>query len=221
MQSPVKGKLNDMSKEEIELYAKELKIPYLVHFTHISNLEGIMENGLISREKVDSSKEKIHTNDEGRYDGRVNTISLSIAHPNDRMFYKYRDNDEDWCILVLGKKMLWELGCLFFKSNAAGGEISHLEDEELSTIEAFRGMYNEQDYLDSRKEQCLKSYDPTDKEVEILVCDHVPTKYIGAVVLSNRQVKKKYKDLLSDVEIAINSPDKGLYASRLYRRKWQ
>lgn len=210
-----------MSKKEIKSFAKQLDIPYLLHFTHISNLTGIMNKGLLSRERVDSLGEEIHINDEGRFDGRKNTISLSIAHPNDRMFYRYRDKDEDWCIIALKRSILWSLDCFFFKSNAAGGEISHLEDEELSTIDAFKGMYLERDDLDSRKEQCLKPYDPTDKEAEVLVCDHIPSEYIGAVVLSNRQIKKKYKDLLAEVEIAINSSNKGLYASRLYRRKWQ
>lgn len=210
-----------MSKQEIKSYAKQLDIPYLLHFTHISNLTGIMDKGLLSRESVESLGDGIHINDEGRYDGRKKTISLSIAHPNDRMFYKYREKDEDWCIIALKRKVLWSLDCLFFKSNAAGGEISHLDDKELSTIDAFKGMYLERDDLDSRKEQCLKSYDPTDKEAEILVYDHISPEYIGAVVLSNRQVKKKYKDLLADVQIAINSPNKGLYANRLYRRKWQ
>jgi len=212
-----------MSKEEIKLYAKELAIPYLVHFTHISNLEGIIQKGLISRQRVDSSEDEIHINDEGRFDGRENTISLSIEHPNDRMFYKYRDRDkdEDWCIVVLSQKILWKLDCLFLKNNAACSEISHLSDEELSTIEAFKSMYNEQDELDSRKEQYLKEYDPTDKEAEILVYNHIPPEHIVAVVLSNRQLKKKYKNLLSEVRIFIHSPNKGLYASRLYRRKWQ
>lgn len=210
-----------MSKKEIREYAEELGIPYLLHFTHISNLEGVMDKGLLSREKVDESEDDIHTNDEGRFDGRKNTVSLSIAHPNDRMFYKYREIDEDWCVIALSRKVLWELDCLFFKNNAATAEMSCLKDSELSTIESFKGMYEEQAGLDSREDQCLEPYDPTDKEAEILVFDHIPLEYIGAVVLSNRLVKKKYKELLSGVQIAINSPNKGVYASRLYRRKWQ
>jgi hypothetical protein len=210
-----------MSKKEIREYVEELEIPYLLHFTHISNLERIMEKGLLSREAVDASNDEIHTNDEGRFDGRTNTVSLSIAHPNDRMFYKYREIDEDWCVVALDEEVLWKLDCLFFKNNAAVSEMSCLKDHEVSTIESFKGMYEEQEHLNSREDQCLKPYDPTDKEAEVLVVGDVPLEYICAVVLSNRQAKKKYKDLLSDVQIAINSPNKGVYASRLYRRKWQ
>ncbi|HCS63184.1 MAG TPA: DUF4433 domain-containing protein [Cellvibrio sp.] len=210
-----------MNKQEIKKFARELDIPYLLHFTHISNLESILENGLYSRETVDAMDQEIITNDAGRYDGRINTISLSIAHPNDRMFTKYRGVDEDWCVLALHRKLLWELDCLFFKYNAADGRISGKSDDELSGIDAFRSMYEELDELDSREGQCLEPYDPTDKQAEVLVIDYIPVDYIFGVVVSNRQVKKNYKDILEGYKVAINSPGKGVYASRLYRRKWQ
>lgn len=210
-----------MSKQEIKNFAVELDIPYLLHFTHISNLESILENGLYSREAVDAMDQEIITNDEGRYDGRINTISLSIAHPNDRMFTKYREVDEDWCVLALRRRVLWQLDCLFFKHNAADGRISGKDNNELSGINAFRSMYEELDELDSREDQCLEPYDPTDKQAEVLVFDHIPVDYIFGVVVSNRQVKKNYKDILENFKVAINSPGKGVYASRLYRRKWQ
>ena len=79
-----------MSKNEIENLAKELKIPYLVHFTHVSNLESILQNGLLSREKVDALGHDAMINDELRLDNHKETISVSIAHPNEKMFYKYR-----------------------------------------------------------------------------------------------------------------------------------
>lgn len=210
-----------MSKKKIKEFAQEIDIPYLVHFTHISNLEGILVDGLRSRDFVDASDEEIIINDEGRHDGRTHTISLSIAHPNDLMFYKYREKDEDWCVIALNRKVLWENDCLFFKHNAADGRVSHLHDDDLSKFEAFQGMYDEIDGLDSREEQCLESFDPTDKQAEVLVVDYIPAEHILGVCLSNRQVKKTYKDILGDTKVAIHSPDKGVYATRLYRRKWQ
>lgn len=210
-----------MNKRQIKEYAQEIEIPYLLHFTHISNLESIIENGLLSRELVDELPHEVVTNDTGRYDGRENTISLSIAHPNDLMFYKYRENDEEWCVLALNKKVLWELDCLFFKHNAADSRMSRLDDDELSTIDAFRSMYEEMDELDSREEQFLKPYDPTDKQAEILVFNEIPAEYILGVFVASRQIKKNYSDLLSDVQVKVNSPNKGVFASRLYRRKWQ
>jgi hypothetical protein len=210
-----------MSKNKIKEFAQEIDIPYLLHFTHISNLEGILEHGLRSRDFVDESDDEIIINDEERYDGRTHTISLSIAHPNDLMFYKYRGKDEDWCVIALKRKVLWEKDCLFFKHNAADARVSDLHDDDLSKVEAFHGMYDEIDGLDSRTEQHLEVFDPTDKQAEVLVIDHIPTEYIKGVFLSNRQVKKACKDILSDTNIAINSPDKGVYATRLYRRKWQ
>jgi len=210
-----------MSKKEIKAFAKELEIPHLVHFTHISNLESIIENGLLSREKVDGLDEDAVTNDEERHDGREHTISLSIAHPNDLMFYKYRGKDEDWCVIGLKRKILWEQDCLFLKNNAADARMSSKEDNELSTVAAFKSMYGEMDDLDSREEQCLKPFDPTDRQAEVLVPEEIPVECIIGVYVSNRKIKKRYSELLADYQVKVHSPNKGVYASRLYRRKWQ
>ena len=210
-----------MSKKEIKEFAQELEIPHLVHFTHVSNLESIMEKGLLSREKIDDLDEDAVINDEERYDGRAHTISLSIAHPNDLMFYKYRSNDEDWCVIGLKRKVLWELDCLFLKNNAADTRMSNKGDNELSTVASFRSMYEEMDDLDTREEQCLKPFDPTDRQAEILVPEEIPVEYIIGVYVSSRKIKKLYSELLADYQVKVHSSDKGVYASRLYRRKWQ
>jgi hypothetical protein len=210
-----------MSKAKIEEFSDKIEIPYLLHFTRISNLEGILEKGLISRDAVDKLGDDVTINDEDRYDDRTNTISLSIAHPNDLMFFKYRDDDEDWCVVALYPDVLWELDCLFCKRNAADGTMIATSDDALSTIDAFRGMYDELHGLATREEQCLKAFDPTDKQAEILAFDHVPNDYIKGVFLVNRKVKKDLKEVLGDTKTLINSPNKGVYSSRIYRRKWQ
>lgn len=198
-----------------------MKLPYLVHFTHISNLEGILEDGLLSRDSVDKLESSVRTNDESRHDNRTNTISLSIAHPNDLMFYKYRDVDADWCLIIVDISVLWKKDSLFCKYNAADARMSNLSDDHLSTPDSLLSMFDELDDVGSRSDQCLKEFDPTDKQAEILVFDKIAPKYIEGVVFSNRQVKKEHKNILGDKKSAIHSPNKGLYATRLYRRKLQ
>jgi hypothetical protein len=211
-----------MSKKNIKDAAKKIEVPYLLHFTHISNLEGIFEEGINSRDVVDQSDDEIMINDEDRYDGRTNTISLSIAHPNDVMFMKYHQKSfGNWAVIVLKRSVLWELDCLFFKHNAADASVSGMSNGELSTIESFHSMYDEFDHLDSREEQCLEDFDPTDKQAEVMVLDHIPRDYILGVVVSNRAVKKSVKDTIEDVSIKIHRPNKDFFASRYYRRKWQ
>jgi len=210
-----------MIREDIKDYVKSIKIPYLVHFTHISNLESILENGLLSRENVDGLEQEAVTNDELRLDDHLETVSVSIAHPNDKMFYKYRENDQDWCVIIINPRVMWRQDCLFYKHNAADARVSNLTSKYLASLESLKEMYEEIDDLDDRKEQCLKDFDPTDIQAEILVNGNIPTKYICAVVVTNRKIKKKYNDLSDDVKFIINSPNKGVYASRLYRRKWQ
>ncbi len=208
------------NKKEIEKFTKEIEMPFLLHFTHISNLKSILNKGILSREKVDSLENEVVINDDLRLDNHRETISVSIAHPNDKMFYKYRDDDADWCVLAIKKSVLWNSECLFYKHNAASANVSHLEPEYLSSIDALKSMYEENE-LNSREEQCLKSFDPTDVQAEVLVKDIINPEDILGVVVSNRSVKKKYNNLIEEKNIKINSPNKGVYATRLYKRKWQ
>ena len=210
-----------MCKKKIKAFVQELDIPYLVHFTHISNLESIFEKGLLSRDIVDDELDNVVINDKERYDRRTYTVSTSIAHPNDLMFYKYRDVDEDWVVIAINRRVLWNSECMFFKHNAADGTMSILEDKEVKGLAALQALYDEIDGFESRAEQKLKNYDPTDKQAEVLIENEVTVEDFLGIFVSNRMVKKKCKDLLGDVAIKINSPGKGVYASRRYRRIYQ
>ncbi|MDN3403793.1 DarT ssDNA thymidine ADP-ribosyltransferase family protein [Pseudoalteromonas sp. APC 3218] len=211
-----------MSKKNIKDAVNQLEIPYLLHFTHISNVKRIFESGIHSRDNVDKLNLGIRTNDKDRFDGRTNTISLSIAHPNDVMFYKYHQrNFDEWVVIAVKRSVLWKLDCLFFKHNAATASISALSNFELSTFDSFNNMFAEIDNFETREEQYLHKYDPTDKQAEVMVIDHIPPEYLLGVFVSSRQIKKSLKGVLKDNNIKINSPNKGVYASRFYRRKWQ
>lgn len=66
------------------------QIDALYHFTHKDNLESILLTGLITRKKLKEQDIDYKYNDEYRWDALEDSISLSISHPNYRMFYKYR-----------------------------------------------------------------------------------------------------------------------------------
>ncbi|WP_140389787.1 DarT ssDNA thymidine ADP-ribosyltransferase family protein, partial [Vibrio parahaemolyticus] len=131
----------------------------------------------------------------------THTVSASIAHPNDLMFYKYRDVDEDWVVIAIKRRVLWKSECMFFKHNAADGTMSALEDHEVKGVGALQALYDEIDGFDSRAEQQLEDYDPTDRQAEVLIEDGVAVEDLLGVFVSNRMVKKKCKDMLGDVQI--------------------
>lgn len=206
-----------MSKERIREIVDNLGIPALVHFTQLTNLESILKRGLLCRDDIDG---EVEVNDELRLDGRPNTISTSIAFPNSRMFYKYRqEKDGLWCVVGISKRVLWEHECLFCKHNAADARISCLSDKELSTPEALLSMYDELNGVDSRAEQKLRTYDPTDVQAEVLVKGNIPPKFIVGVVFPDRPSKDKYSHLTSKRKVIQHSRNKGYFASRSYVRR--
>lgn len=66
--------------------AKSLGIEYLVHFTRMENLNGILEYGLKTRQSLENEKVNFYFNDSTRFDNFTNTISLSVTSPNYQMF---------------------------------------------------------------------------------------------------------------------------------------
>lgn len=206
-----------MRKDRIREIVKELGIPALVHFTQLSNLESILKKGLLCRNDI---SEEIEINDELRLDGRPNTISTSIAFPNSRMFYKYRQEKGGlWCVVGISKRVLWELECLFCKHNAADARISNLPDETLSKPEALLSMYDELSGVDDREDQKLRIYDPTDVQAEVLVKENIPSKFIVGVVFPDRPSKEKYSHLTAKRKVIQHSRNKGYFASRSYVRR--
>ncbi|NHI00817.1 DarT ssDNA thymidine ADP-ribosyltransferase family protein [Oceanimonas sp. MB9] len=207
---------------EIESYAKELKVPCLLHFTQLSNLESILTEGLLSRDRIAGLANSPAINDELRLDNHTNTISLSIAHPNSQMFYKYRmEKGGDWCVIGIHPRVLWSQDSLFCKHNAADARISGIPISDLAGISAFRGMYDEIPGHESRSDQCLKAYDPTDVQAEVLVIDSIDLSNFIGVVFPSRQAKKNYSELFGDMQAKIHAENKGYYAARSYKRKYQ
>lgn len=152
---------------------------------------------------------------------------MSVHHPNELMFYKYRtelrkqDPKSDWCILAVPATILLEQDALFCKYNAASAAVSIKSEDELRKPESLEGMFDELPGYKSRAEQCLKDNDPTDVQAEILVKGTIPPDKIKGVVFTSRQAKKDYQMLIGERTTRIHSERVTYLSTREYQRKYK
>lgn len=212
-----------MPRQAIQVHATAIEVPYLLHFTRVTNLPSIMAHGLYPIARAHEIGVAPDVNDQLRLDGYRNGTSVSIAFPNSQMFYKYRKDCEgvDWAVLVLHRSVLWTKDCAFCRHNAADARISGLPLAVLKTPQAFSGMFDEIEGHKSREEQKLKGFDPTDVQAEILVFDVIEPQYILGVVFEKDAVRNAYAAHLGERKSYLHANSKGVFASRGYARKYQ
>lgn len=212
-----------MSRQAIQTHATTIQVPYLLHFTRVTNLPSIMAHGLYPISRAHEIGAVPDINDQLRLDGHKDGTSVSIAFPNSLMFYKYRMNtkDVDWAVLILHPSLLWTKDCAFCRHNAADARISGVPLAELKTPEAFAGMFDEIEGHAPREEQKLKSADPTDVQAEVLILDVIEPQYMLGAVFEKAAVRDAYAAHLGERKSYLHANDKGMFASRGYVRKYQ
>ncbi|PJF38016.1 MAG: DUF4433 domain-containing protein, partial [Phototrophicales bacterium] len=143
-------------------------------------------DGLCPKILLEDLPYDVTINDELRLDGHEDSVSLSIAFPNYKMFYRYRANTQSrgWAVIAINPSVLWECECAFCKHNAADSRIARVPLEKLKSLSSFQAMFAEDesgnalagilgvDYKqETRETNKLKSFDPTDPQAEVLVFD--------------------------------------------------
>ncbi len=202
--------------------AETLRPPYLLHFTNVSNLPSIMRNGLCPVATLAAAANPFQFNDHLRLDGHKDAVSLSISHPNDRMFYKYRLHDpkQKWAVLVFEPEILWLLPTAFNRYNAADKRMSRLSKDERISVEAFDAMFLPDDNLHSREVNKLLPYDPTDVQAELLVFDVIPSIYVSGVVFGDDDSLKVCAAEFGNRRcLSVNPEGAGFFGARANARK--
>lgn len=209
-----------MSKQDVREFAQRVQIPYLLHFTRAANLPSIIEHGLYPVSRTCEIGVVPQVNDHHRFDGHRSATSLSIGFPNYRMFYKLRTENPgvNWVVLGIAASVLWTKDCAFCRHNAADARISKTPLELLQTVEALAAMFEEIDGFQSRAEQQLKAYDPTDGQAEVLVFDVIEPNLILGAVFDSDKVRDHHAASLGTRQVIVNPPNKGYFASRPYVR---
>lgn len=207
-------------KSEIQSFVQERGIPYLVHFTDYRNLPGVVSDGLVPRLELESGGQGFCYNDTMRLDGVKGSVSTSIAFPNYKMFYRYRQGAEfrKWAVLLIDKSVLWENDCLFCKHNAADKRIIYADKNHLASVAALKSMYDDEVGGLKRDLGLLRSYDPTDPQAEILVMSRIPPNKINAVVFDTLSSKDHFSKHYPMQKAVV---DAAFFSTRGYVRRRQ
>ncbi len=200
-------------------------IKILVHFTHIENLCRILEEGLLSRETLETIRDPLKKpprfNDQDRLDKHPEAICLSIGFPNYKMFYRYRSkNPSQWVVLLLDAKLLWELDCVFCQENAASNTVRNIPLENRKHPDALNNMFKEYYRTISRQSLSIPDHYPTYPQAEVLVCNPIPVAYIKKVHFCEKTALEQWYSQNSGMDTKIFVVSKQYFHPRYDWKVW-
>ena len=207
---PSRRLVNPMRVAEV---VHEKQIRHLVHFTRCDNLPSIFKKGLMSVDDLEMIRCSSFRNDEQRLDGKHGAVSLSISFPNYKMFYKCRRErpNAEWAVLLLEPAILWELDCAFYQMNAAHRRMRHLPLSDARRPEALESMFSDSVM---RRDQWLRTQDPTDIQAEVMVFEPIVPKYFLSVVFETFESKQRWACWTTPVETTISGRGRGVFGTR-------
>lgn len=196
-------------------------IASLYHFTRIENLPSILRHGLRPVQALQSNRIPFRWNDEHRIDGHEDAICVSISHPNEKLFYRWRMNNpaQRWAVLSLDPAILWESEVAFCAHNAADRRISKQDRKKLGSARTFGGLFVDGDAPPTRAEQGLAPCDPTDVQAEVLVFENIPASAITGVVFSDAASLTQWQSVVGDRDAIVHADRSGLFGLRSVARK--
>jgi len=192
-------------------YLEHKGVKYLYHFTNSKNLNSILEVGLVTRNHL-VRLEDYCINDEQRLD-HTNAICLSISFPNYRLFSKLRYDypEEKWVVLVLDIRIVSELDCGFFYTNAANSKFQNRTSKKYRTLDSLKSMFCDEFPPNqlfgssiTRTDIGIANRYTTDPQAEVLVFNDIPTHRIIGVMFSNEDEMKDFNKQYDQYKFEMN-----------------
>lgn len=194
-------------------------IQCLYHFTKIENLPSIMANGILPRGHLDNLGLAYQFNDEIRLDGHLGASSLSIEHPNYKMFWRLRmlSATQQWVVLGVQRNILWEKDCAFCHENAASAQVTSIPIAQRRTLQAFNNMFAEVPNKPTRAALRLQDKFPTNPQAEVLVFDVIEPRYLVSVVTNDFRLVPQLRQDCRNVHV-VNHPH--YFSARFDHQAW-
>ncbi|MGD9901436.1 MAG: DarT ssDNA thymidine ADP-ribosyltransferase family protein [Spirochaetales bacterium] len=173
-------KLKELYCEKLEHCIKERELEFLYHFTDIENLTSILENGLLSKDKLNNLQVIYNSNDSDRLENKTDCICCSIEYPNNRLRYTYEINYKTQFIIIeLDINLLRGKNSYCSPSNAARNA-----GREIMPISFIENLF----IRNENSSQIFKKF-PTDEQAEVLVKGHIELCYVTKIYVKDLLAK--------------------------------
>ena len=184
----------------IRVSAAHRSITRLCHFTPSRNLGHIAEDrrGILASRHLDEDEKAVfNPTDLTRLDGHPDHVCCSIQYPNAWYFRTARGKErlfQDWVVLLIEARYLWQAGTKFCPRNAAAGH-GRLIDEGAEAFEALFANVVEGNRA-YRRGPHHPAFLPTDEQAEVLIPDRIKRRdVVGIAVRDDAQAKREMSRL--------------------------
>jgi len=193
-------------------------ITRVTHFTRLQNLRSILEHGLWPVTAFVDLREQPVRNDDKRFDGHLDKVSLSITHPNDALFFKWHADtyqDQAWVVISLDPSVLWELPCLLFPANAArAGGRTAITHSNAPLAADFEQLFAEPTNGTTRVQLGHAPTDTTDPQAEVMISVKIAPTYFQSIAVFNAVDHQRVTDVAKVVSNVPVRVDRSLFDMR-------
>jgi hypothetical protein len=177
-----------------------------VHFTQLTNLPGIVANGLLSRVELIADRSDGVVSATNRLDGEISAVSVSVSAMNWAMFQSKRSANSGaaWVVLFLDPSIFWTKPCRFLSLNAAKSSMRNHRGR-LDGPWAFSEMFSNEarptgfEGPDYRKATQIPDYLTTRPEAEVQVFSQIPPSAILEAWVETEDIGRQVDDELAKI----------------------
>lgn len=177
----------ELSEEQrrIQTFLEDRGIRYLVHFSNIQNYDSIKKNGLLSVAEMRKRNISFKSNDDNRYDGALDYISLSVTDINKKLLnsYEARGSFSRYKVFYIDAAVLYlekteRIYCVTNAATAGASKGSNVSDLYNMFQPQVKYTNTSGDHVYNRQKQAVAYNSTTDPQAEILFKTCIPPKYI-------------------------------------------